>query len=209
MNNNAIAKVSISSGNSKMGAIPSVSLPACITCNPGAPCFRKCYARRIAARRSIVRDAYQRNFDILRDNAESYWKQVEHAVFMSRYFRFHVSGDIPDIEYMENLVRTAVRCKDTNILVFTKQYDIVNTWISEHGMIPENLHIIFSMWDSAWNVRVHNPHDMPRAHVIFKNSGSDGSEYTKTCGGNCTECACRNTGCWTLKNGESIGLFEH
>ena len=33
-------KVSISAGNRKMGAIPSVSLPACITCNPEAPCLK-------------------------------------------------------------------------------------------------------------------------------------------------------------------------
>ena len=50
--------VSISKGNSKMGAIPSVSLPPCITCNPTAPCFKKCYAVKLSRRYKTVKTAY-------------------------------------------------------------------------------------------------------------------------------------------------------
>ena len=57
--------VSISKGNSKMGRIASVSLPAGITCNPSAPCYKACYARRLAARRQNVRDAYERKLGSL------------------------------------------------------------------------------------------------------------------------------------------------
>ena len=57
--------VSISSGNSKMGKIPSVSLPAGETCRRDAGCFKKCYARRFSARRPVVMSAYKNNLDIL------------------------------------------------------------------------------------------------------------------------------------------------
>ena len=40
-------KVSISKGNSKMGAIPSVSLPPITTCAAGCTCAKKCYAAKL------------------------------------------------------------------------------------------------------------------------------------------------------------------
>ena len=57
-------QVCISKGNSKMGAIPSVSLPAGITCNPDAPCYKACYARRLAARRRQAGESYERNLRV-------------------------------------------------------------------------------------------------------------------------------------------------
>ena len=62
-NNNMI---SISKGNIKMGDISSISLPAVVTCRPDAPCFLKCYARKMCAYRDTVRAAYERNLDIYR-----------------------------------------------------------------------------------------------------------------------------------------------
>ena len=58
-------KVSISTGNRKMGEIPSVSLPACTTCNPDAPCFKDCYAVKIARIYKTADAAYKRNLEIL------------------------------------------------------------------------------------------------------------------------------------------------
>lgn len=108
--------VSISKGNSKMGAIPSVSLPACITCNPNAPCFKLCYAAKITRLYKTVKTAYENNLSILTDDPIEYWDQVKQAAQMARYFRYHVSGDIPNIEYytgdlnatQQHLIITAV-----------------------------------------------------------------------------------------------------
>ena len=47
-----------------MGQICSVSLPAGKTCR-NAPCFEKCYARKIERLRKTVRDAYQHNYEVL------------------------------------------------------------------------------------------------------------------------------------------------
>ena len=91
-------KVSISHGNRKMGEIPSVSLPACITCNPDAPCFKDCYAVKIARLYKAANAAYNRNLNILERDPASYWAQVRTAASMAQYFRFHVSGDIPTIQ---------------------------------------------------------------------------------------------------------------
>lgn len=196
--------VSISKGNIKMGAIPSVSLPACTTCNPDAPCFKKCYARRMAARRATVRNAYEHNSDILNNEPFAYWAQVKAAASMVRFFRYHVSGDIPNIEYFNNMVQIANDLPGTQFLAFTKQYNIVNTYLNNGGTIPSNLKILFSNWGS-W--KCENPYNLPQCEIIFK--GTTAAENWKICGGNCTACACQGVGCWELKNGETIGIYEH
>jgi hypothetical protein len=196
--------ISISRGNIKMGAIPSVSLPACITCNPDAPCFKKCYALRLARRYKTVANAYDRNLDILNTDPRAYWVQVKAAAITTRFFRYHVSGDIPNAEYLINMIQTARDLPGTNFLAFTKQYHIINDYLNNGGTIPANLKILFSNW-GAWKCK--NPHNLPTCEIILK--GSEPAPNWKICGGNCTECACAGIGCWELKNGETIGIYEH
>lgn len=196
--------VSISKGNSKMGAIPSVSLPPVTTCRADCPCVKLCYARKLCTLRPTVAAAYNRNFEILISDPVRYWNQVRKAVAMTRFFRFHVSGDIPDALYFYDMVLTAKMHEKTEILAFTKQYEIVNDYISTHGALPQNLHIIFSAWPG---LPMDNPHGLPEAHVIFR--GKTPCDDWKICGGNCAECACRGVGCWELKRGEKIAFNQH
>lgn len=196
--------VSISKGNSKMGAIPSVSLPACVTCNPGAPCFRLCYAAKISRLYKTVKTAYQNNLDILKEDPALYWEQVKRAAQTARFFRYHVSGDIPNGEYFARMVELARELPHTNFLAFTKQFDFVNRFLADGGEIPQNLKIIFSNWGS-WKCA--NPFGLPECEIILK--GSEPAQNWKICGGNCTECACAGIGCWELKNGETIAIYQH
>jgi hypothetical protein len=197
--------VSISKGNRKMGTIPSVSLPPITTCPAGVPCAKKCYAAKLCRIYPTVKNAYQNNLDILNDDWCEYWRQVRAAVKTTKYFRFHVAGDIPNAGYFKEMVITACQNPGTEILAFTKQYSIVNNYIDIVGGIPKNLHIIFSEWGDDW--KVPNPHRLPTSTVIFK--GDMPRDDWKVCGGNCTECACRGVGCWELKNGETIAFYEH
>ena len=199
-----IQTVSISKGNSKMGAIPSVSLPACITCNPNAPCFKLCYAAKITRLYKTVKTAYENNLTILKENPALYWDQVKNGAKMARYFRYHVSGDIPDLTYFNNMVVLAQELPHTSFLAFTKQYKIVNEYLNAGGVIPSNLKVIFSNW-GAW--KCENPHNLPECEIILK--GNEPAPEWKICGGNCTECACRGIGCWELKNGETIAIYQH
>ena len=198
--------VSISKGNSKMGAIPSISLPACVTCNPSAPCFKLCYAAKISRLYKTVDSAYKRNLDILNNDPEEYFKAVRNAAKLQRFFRWHVSGDIPNIDYFVQMVKIARDLPGTVFLAFTKQYQIVNTCIDEFGSdsIPVNLKIRFSNWGS-W--KCNNRHNLPTCEIIFK--GNKPAENWQICGGNCTECACNGSGCWSLKNGETIAIYQH
>lgn len=199
--------VSISKGNGKMGAIQSVSLPSGVTCRSCA-CIKKCYARRIERLRKSVRDAYYNNYNILTTEPDVYWREVEAAIMLSRYFRFHVSGDIPDADYLNNMVQIARHNKHCQILCFTKKYELVNEYLTAHGAFafPKNLHIIFSAWVGLTMV---NPFSLPEAHVRYRDGSTTASEAAHECGGNCTECAVTDGGCWVLKNGEQVVFNEH
>lgn len=201
MNN---SKITISPGNRKLGGIPSVSLPACVTCNPAAPCFKECYAAKVARIYPSARDSYDHNLQVLKENPGAYWLQVRAAAAVVRFFRYHVSGDIPSMAYFVEMCETAADLPGTRFLAFTKQYDIVNDYLNAGGTIPDNLTVIFSNW-GRW--KCENPHGLPECEVIFK--GEEPREDWKVCGGNCTECACRGVGCWEVKNGETIAIYKH
>lgn len=200
-------QISISNGNSKMGKISSFSLPAVTTCNPKAPCFAKCYALRMTKRgdRKTVKDAYERNYDLLQKDPESVFTQLKAHLFTVRFFRFHVSGDFYSYEYFVRVMDLARECNWVRFLAFTKQYGIVNRYIEEGNEIPENFKILFSGWGTDWIID--NPYNFPVAQVLFKKQ-VPGPDWN-ICGGNCTECNCRGIGCWNLKKGETVYLPEH
>ena len=198
--------VKISQGNSKMGAIPSVSLPAGVTCRSDCECSKKCYAKRLERMRPSVRQAYKHNYDLLNSDPNTYWREVEASIMMSRFFRFHVSGDIPDATYFEHMVDIARTNTHCEILCFTKKYDIVNSHINIVGKLPKNLHIIFSGWR---DIEMVNPYNLPEAHVRYRDGSTTAREDAKLCGGNCAECAITDGGCWILKSGQQVVFNEH
>lgn len=125
---------------------------------------------------------------------------------LSRFFRFHVSGDIPDNVYLAHMVEIAERNKHCEILCFTKKYDIVNEFLEFGGKLPSNLHMVFSAWVG---LKMDNPFLLPEAHVRYRDGSTTASEAAVQCGGNCTECAVTDGGCWTLGEGEQVIFDEH
>jgi len=201
-----MGQVSISNGNSKMGSIPSVSLPSIVTCRECA-CQKKCYAHKLERLRPSVLNAYQNNLRILREDPKTYWREIEAAIMMSRFFRFHVSGDIPDEEYFKHMVEIAKRNEHCQILCFTKKYEIVNRWLGQtNGYLPDNLHIVFSGWVGLEMV---NPFFLPEAHVRYKDGTTTARDDAMECPGNCTDCAITDCGCWVLGLGEQVVFHEH
>lgn len=197
--------ISVSPGNTKMGAIPSVSLPPVITCPAGCPCAKKCYAAKLCRLRPSVRDAYARNLAAYREDPAGYFAQVKAAAITTRFFRWHVSGDIPDVDYFARMALLARELPGTEFLCFTKKYNLINDYLLMDYIIPDNLHVIFSEWGDSF--RPYNPYGLPTAAVIFK--GEEPRNEWKVCGGNCAACACQGVGCWELKRGETIAFYEH
>ena len=222
-----MSTVKISKGNSKLGAIPSVSLPSIKTCRNCA-CQEKCYAQKLERLRPAVRNAYQHNLEVLQNDPETDWREVEASVMMSRFFRFHVSGDIPSKEYFAKMVEVAKRNPHCEILCFTKKYEIVseyinkeyldsifgttihpqlfNLWMIAERFIPKNLHMVFSGWTG---LQMYNPYQFPEAHVRYRDGSTTAREDAIECGGNCTECALTEGGCWNLQKGQQVVFNEH
>ena len=197
--------VKISKGNSKLGAIPSVSLPSIKTCRNCA-CQEKCYAQKLERLRPAVRNAYQHNLEVWIKDPETYWREVEASIMMSRFFRFHVSGDIPSFKYLINMVEIARRQPHCEILCFTKKYNLVNEFIEQGGELPGNLHMIFSGWVG---LEMANPFSLPEAHVRYRDGSTTARDGAVECGGNCTECALTEGGCWNLQKGQQVVFNEH
>lgn len=199
--------LSVSRGNAKMGAIPSISLPPIKTCSPDACkfCGKMCYAKKIARLRKSVNDAYERNLTILENEPEKFWREANAAVAVSRFFRFGVSGDIYNADYLEHMVEIAKNNKHCEILCFTKQFDICNAYL-EHHKFPKNLHVLFSAWKG---MEMKNPHNLPEAHVFYKDGTTTAKDGARFCSNNCYECAIAGSNCWSLKNGEQIIFKQH
>ena len=201
--------VVISKGNIKMGQIQSVSLPPIVTCSELACkfCGKKCYARKICKLRRTVKESYDNNLDILMNDKELFWREVEGSIKLTTYFRFFVSGDIYDKDFLENMVLCARKNKHCNILCFTKKYSLVNEYL-EHHRLPKNLNIVFSAWKG---LEMPNLFNLPTAEVMYKDGTSTAEEGKKYiyCSGNCSECISEKRSCWNLKKGEGVIFAEH
>lgn len=198
--------VHISNGNSKTGAVASVSTLPLLTC-PGCckeQCGAKCYAAKIAALRPSVLKAYAENTALYIRDPRAYFDGIRAAVQAVRFFRWHVSGDIINKRYFSEMCAVAAAAPWCRFMVFTKRADAVNGYLNDGGVIPSNLVVIFSTW-GEWTPE--NTYNLPVSAVIF--NGCEPCENWKICGGNCFECACRGVGCWELQHGETIAFYEH
>ena len=204
MTNTNESHVCISKGNEKMGTIPSVSLPAITTCRK-CGCNKLCYATKGRFTFGNVKNSLDRNLDILLEDSDKYWREVSAAMMMNRFFRFHVSGDIPNMKYLENLVKVTRENKHCEVLIFTKKFELVNKYLENHKF-PKNLHMMFSAWKG---LEMPNPHKLPEAHVFYSDGTTTAQPKAKPCGGHCINCILRHEGCWVAKKNEQILIIEH
>lgn len=195
--------VSISTGNSKIGHVMNVSLAPILTCGAMCKhCIRFCYDIKACLQYPSVLLARARNTALALYNRTEYFAQIEKAIARRRtnfYFRWHVGGDVPDYDYFDNMARIAIKFPYFTFWTYTKQYHIVNKWIKENGMLPDNLCIMFSAWktkDENGNiiaVPFPNPYDMPVFTVRFAEEAEPKNMFK--CPGNCNICKANQTGC--------------
>lgn len=203
-------KIHISKTNSKLGGfIPSINLPAGITCRADAPCQKGCYAKKGNFIYKTTKKSHLNNLEIYKQNPDDYFNQIINELnntdITYKFFRWHASGDIVNLEYLKGIIRVAEACPQTKFLCFTKKFMLVNMYLELNPNIPENLHIVFSAWDKDF--KVNNPHNLPVAYVSFKNSSKNPEipEYAIPCIGKCYECK----SCWSLIKGQSVVFNQH
>ena len=201
-------KLAISKGNRKIGRTMNVSLPPIVTCANCKECKFLCYDIKACLQYpNTVIDSRVRNLVILLKDREEYFDRIDKAISRrktNKFFRWHVAGDIVDIEYFDNMVRIARRHPDFIFWTYTKNYKVVNEWIRIHGgskkSLPKNLSVMFSEWRGMEMI---NPYGLPEFRVVFKGEEKPAGHY---CPGNCDICLKSGRGCVA---GETTYCNEH
>lgn len=200
----------ISLTNSKLGdKIPSLNLPALLTCRADAPCRKGCYACKGNWLFPKVKQSLKDNLEEFVEDPDKFFKRIQSWLndgdVVYRFFRWFSSGDIVNARFFKGIVETAKACPQTRFLCFTKKFSIVNSYVDEFGDLPENLHVVFSAWDNTF--KVDNPHNLPMTFVFFKDSSKNAAipEYAIPCEGSCKSCKA----CWSLEKGQSVYFHQH
>lgn len=201
--------VKISTQNSKLGVIPSVNITPIVTCRPNCPCAKDCYAMKGRFRFASVKDSMTTNYETYIHSPEIYFKEIksfiDDGIRVYSYFRWHAAGDIVDKPYLEGMVKLARELHNTSFLAFTKKHELINRYIGEGGVIPDNLHIVFSAWGNE--LVPFNPYGFPVAYVRFSDDAKNSSipQEAIECSGDCTTCL----QCWRINHGESVVFNKH
>lgn len=198
-------KICLSTGNRKIGKVMNVSLMPILTCGNCSGCSGYCYDVKACVQYpNTVINARMRNTVLLRKDREEFFKRIDSAIGRrkkNKFFRWHVAGDILDIDYFDRMVAIARKHQDFTFWTYTKMYHIVNQWIDENGAIPGNLHVMFSEWRG---MPMDNPHGMPEFRVVFKDD--EIKPVGHYCPGNCDVCKNLHRGCVV---GETTYCNEH
>ena len=202
-------EICISGGNMKVGNVPNVSLPPVKTCGNNCKlCIHKCYDIKACMQYENVMNARSRNYSILMRNYDLYWKQLREKLsrMKTKYFRFHVGGDIISELYFSDMVKTARMFPHIRFWTYTKQLEYVNAFIEKNGgtlakAVPDNLSVMASVW--AGNP-IDNPYGLPVFYVYMHGQSAPVGMWH--CPSDCKYCIEHGRGC---PFGESSCIEEH
>lgn len=192
-------KLRISRGNRKLGKVPSISLPPVITCAPGIPCARDCYALRMYRFRETIRKSWKANLAYLRADRDSFFADLARYFERARprFFRYHVSGDFIDSDHLKRALKLARRFPEIKALAFSKRFEI----FPNPRAIPRNFALIASQWNGF--------RDSPRGFRQAFMRDPDNPDpripaRALECPGSCEACAL----CWNLRKLRADVVFE-
>ena len=187
------------------GRIPQLNLPYMTSCREDAPCKKDCYCTHGNMAFASVRNRHKALYNLYKADPKAFFERVDMELSFAnyKYFRFHSSGDIVDIKYLDLMCWLARRHKETRFLCFTKKFELVNTYFDGHRK-PENLVIVLSNWG---NWRVVNPHNFPESFVDFGRGDEGIPRFAYECPRRCEECDGQH--CWHLKKGQSVSFHKH
>lgn len=200
--------VKLQKGNSKTGSnCYTVSLIPIVDCANCAACKKKCYDIRNDCWRPTVQDDRAKNSAIHKAARERYWAEIDTQVKANYVteLRINVGGDLDDEDF-PYVAKLGEENPRTMILFFTKNYSGINRFLSR-GNFPGNVKPIMSAWPG---MELDNPFNLPCSHILWADGSTTAPEYgAYYCGGNCSECAFKGEGCWTLKRGEHVIFKAH
>lgn len=191
----------ISPGNTKIGKTPNISLPPIVTCAKSVGCAKDCYAIKFFKMYKGARNAWEENLHEYIHDPDGYFGGIRSYLAKKpvEYFRFHVSGDIPDKAYLARVVELATEFSGTKFMIFTKRYE----WAADLAdRFPANLRVNLSSWP---NMEFQNPAGLP-VSWIHDPKNLDGRIPPKAfkCHGSCAKCRV----CWNAKSMKHGVVFD-
>ena len=198
------AKLHISKGNRKIGMVHNFSVAPVITCANCSGCKDFCYdIKAVIQYKNVLKARAENTALMLEDMAGTFEKIADYIRRrqVHKYFRWHVAGDIINYEYFCHMVDIARMFPEWTFWTYTKAYHIVNLWLYQNGRLPENLTVMFSVWNG---MECPNPHNMPTFTCIQEGMEPDPDAWS--CPGNCSICIESGHGC---PHGESSQVNEH
>lgn len=149
-----IKQIVISPNNTKLGKIPSFSLPAITSC-PGATtwCAGKCYADKVARIYKNAAKSYETNFVAARSNKDfPLLLDTELATLYNkgtRVFRMHVAGDFYDVKYIYDWVNIAKSNPGIMFYGYTRSWSVPNMLVHLEALRCLPNVILFASTDIA------------------------------------------------------------
>ena len=208
----ASVHVCISAGNNKIGRALNVSLAPGYTCGNCSGCLPYCYdLRDCMAHGKNVINARARNTVLAMERRGQYFAEIREKLNAPRraprLFRWHVGGEIPDVDYFAGMVEIAREFPEWRFWTYTKMHTVINSYVATHGgsraaAIPENLSVMFSVWDGMPTI---NPYDFPTFSCVADRAAAVASGAW-VCPGNCETCYNARRGC---PFGESGAVVLH
>ena len=198
-------KFKVQSGNTKLGkGIYVINQPAGKTCQCDAPCNKKglCYAQKGTFLFKSVQTCYANNLARFLEDREGAKMDILSQLPYMGFVRIHASGDFVNHDYLEMIIEIATLLPNVKFMAYTKKYELINKHVEEFGLIPDNLTIIFSLWDGY---KCDNRHNFPTSQVILKEGNKDTIKGGYECTGQCDKCF----KCWTLQKGENVLFNQH
>jgi hypothetical protein len=167
-----------------------------------------CYALRGRYVFKNVREALENRFNKLMTSELSEWVSNMSLLIAKKeksgFFRWHDSGDLQSVEHFAAIVQIAKELPQIKFWLPTREYKIVNDFVSEQGTLPSNLTVRLSAYFVG-----SKPPQAAAKRMGAVTSTVDFSESKHVCpsskqGGKCLDCRA----CWD-KNVSNVDYPKH
>lgn len=136
--------------NSKLGNIPSWSLPAGLSC-PGktALCRKLCYASKLERIYSSAAKRWLENLAYWRSNRAEWRDKMTAECRESRVIRIHVSGDFHSVAYINDWIKIIQSCPNTVFFAYTRVWSVKRLQKAIHTLKEQPNIVLFASWDET------------------------------------------------------------
>ena len=117
-------------------------------------CKGVCYAIRDASRyHNTCIPSLGKNTLIMRHDIDNMFQQLKNACIAKKVkiLRYHSSGEIESYDYLLHMVKLAVELPDVKFYFYTKRFEYIEQYLTDHKVFPSNLICNISEWNGNTN----------------------------------------------------------